>query len=1032
MKRNIKLLSLLLAIICAFSALFVSCEREEDEETEAEEIVKTEEEIDQTDAPTVTDEETTGAPETTAAPETTVEETTAPETTEHVHSYVSTENTASCTGDVTVYHTCACGDKKTEILPMIAHNFVNNVCSMCGLENVVYSKGLEYKLNDDKASYSLIGIGTCTDADIIIPSKYENLPVTNIESDTFKGNKTIKSIVIPESIKTIGMSVLNDADSLVSITFKNGVTDIDYGAFYSCDALAEIVLPESLRTVGSNVFASCKNLKSITLNDGLTEIGSGSFEAYSPFGNYNDAAFTFYGNGKYLGTKDNPYYAFFEITNPFNTTSCEIHKDTKVIAAEAFSNSIIEELTIPSGVDAINYMAFTGATALKTLKFEGTVKYIDPQAIGENKKIIYNEYEGASYLGNDANPYLILVSVNDKTKASYVIHPDAKQIAGNAFRKCTALKSFVIPEHITVLGSYSFADCTALTSIVIPASITEIPEGFLNGCIALTEFTVPDNITSIGGYALRGCSALEKIVMKNNVKNIGAYVFAFCSKLNDINFYGTEDEWNNIQKGKNWDWLTSFMMKVTIIEPTVLDNGASEGITYIKSKDGKYYYVSSIGICTDTDIVISSTCNGLPVELINKNAFEGCKNITSVTIPSSVKNIDSAAFKNCTSLKKVTLAEGVGKITFLAFEGCTALEEVNIPSTCFVANGFVGCSSLKTLNISPANQNFKMVGNCLIYNDKANNIENALVLILGEQKIPSDAGIKIIMSNAFYYSEITEIVIPEGVTSIEISAFDKCSNLEKITLPESLVSIGNAAFKDCKSLREVFIPKNVNALGINPFNGCTALTSITVDPENKAYKVVDNCIVDIANKKLVVGCESSKIPNDGSVTTIGQASFSGIENIKNIEINDHITKIEIGAFMNCHGIEKLVIPDSVTEIKSAAIYNMASLMELVIGNGVTSFEGIDLLQMNNLQKLTIGSGITVIEKYDLMSCKASEIILTKSIKKIEESAICYCSNLTAIRYEGTMAEWNAIEKESGWDNGTNSYTVYCSDGEIKK
>ena len=111
---------------------------------------------------------------------------------------------------------------------------------------------------------------------------------------------------------------------------------------------------------------------------------------------------------------------------------------------------------------------------------------------------------------------------------------------------------------------------------------------------------------------------------------------------------------------------------------------------------------------------------------------------------------------------------------------------------------------------------------------------------------------------------------------------------------------------------------------------------------------------------------------------------------------------------------------------------MNSLTELVLGNGVISLDCISCSSLKKLQKLTIGNGITVIEKYDLMSCTASEIVLSKNIKKIEASAVCWCDNLTAIRYDGTVEEWNAIEKEAGWDNGTNNYTVYCTDGEIKK
>ena len=104
----------------------------------------------------------------------------------------------------------------------------------------------------------------------------------------------------------------------------------------------------------------------------------------------------------------------------------------------------------------------------------------------------------------------------------------------------------------------------------------------------------------------------------------------------------------------------------------------------------------------------------------------------------------------------------------------------------------------------------------------------------------------------------------------------------------------------------------------------------------------------------------------------------------------------------------------------------------MIGDGITNLDGFDIYSCKNLKKLKLGSGITVIEKYDLSSCYASEIILSKSIKKIEASAMTYNDNITAIRYEGTIAEWNAIEKEEGWDTGSDNYTVYCTDGEIKK
>ena len=372
------------------------------------------------------------------------------------------------------------------------------------------------------------------------------------------------------------------------------------------------------------------------------------------------------------------------------------------------------------------------------------------------------------------------------------------------------------------------------------------------------------------------------------------------------------------------------------------------------------------------------------------------------------------------------------QIGFLAFQGCTALEEIYIPANTILGNAFVGCTSLKAINIDPANTKIRMKDNCLLYTDLEKEVEDALILILGSGELPNDGSIKMILSNAFYESDIKEIVIPEGVTLIDVDSFTNCYNLEKITLTESLIKMGGGIFNNCSSLKEIYIPKNVNAIKANPFSNCPLLKSIKVDPANTTYRSVDNCIIDIANKTLVAACSTSIIPNDGSVTVIGIKAFANNDDIKFIELNNHITKIDDFAFYKCTGLEKLVIPDSVTTVDSSIIFNCEALIELVIGDGITNLDGFDIYSCKNLKKLKLGSGITVIEKYDLSSCYASEIILSKSIKKIEASAMTYNDNITAIRYEGTIAEWNAIEKEEGWDTGSDNYTVYCTDGEIKK
>ena len=146
------------------------------------------------------------------------------------------------------------------------------------------------------------------------------------------------------------------------------------------------------------------------------------------------------------------------------------------------------------------------------------------------------------------------------------------------------------------------------------------------------------------------------------------------------------------------------------------------------------------------------------------------------------------------------------------------------------------------------------------------------------------------------------------------------------------------------------------------FRGCSALSSITIDSANPVYHSAGNCIIETATKTLVVGCNTSVIPDDGSVTTIGEYAFDGSVSLTSINIPESVTLIEWFAFRGCISLSSVTIPNSVTAIQA--------------------------------------------------------------------SAITFSSNLTEVTYNGTMAEWEAIEKEDEWLYNTGEYTVHCTDGDI--
>ena len=149
---------------------------------------------------------------------------------------------AGCETKGEMTYACACGETYTEEIEATGHSFVDKVCEYCSTKEP--SVGLKYALNTDGISYSVTGIGTCTDTEIAIPSTYNNLPVTTIGYQAFFGCRNLKEIVIPDS-----------------------VTSIDYEAFYNCISLKEVVVPDSVTSIGESAFIGCISLTEVVIPD---------------------------------------------------------------------------------------------------------------------------------------------------------------------------------------------------------------------------------------------------------------------------------------------------------------------------------------------------------------------------------------------------------------------------------------------------------------------------------------------------------------------------------------------------------------------------------------------------------------------------------------------------------------------------------------------------------------------------------------------------------------------------------------------
>ena len=833
---------------------------------------------------------------------------------------------------------CARCNNKTE---MAAHDFGTTGICVCGvIEDTPLGEFTFTSLSNNRWEVTKY-IGTRSI--VVIPSEYEGGAVTSIGNAAFLGCTGLTSITIPDSVTSIGDFAFSGCSGLTSITIPDSVTSIGWYAFSGCTSLTSVTIPDSVTSIGIDAFSGCTGLTSIVVEEGNP--------VYHSDGNclIETASKTLV-----VGCKTSV------IPNDGSVTS---------IGSSAFYGcSGLTSVTIPDSVTSIGNLAFYGCTGLTSITIPDSVMSIGSSA-----------FSGCRGL------------------TSVTIGNGVTSIGYRAFYGCSGLTSITIPDSVTSIGSYAFYCCTGLTSVTIGNGVitikssafigTGLTEIYYTGDVASwcgisglsnimssgrtlyiggekveDDLVIPDSVTSIGDSAFEGCTGLTSVTIPDSVTSIGWHAFPGCTSLTSINYTGDMSSW--LEKS----WHSSVMSSGRTL---YLDGNKVEGEIIIP--DGTtsislYAFAYQTGITTVTipDSVTS----------IGSYAFEYCTGLTSVTIGNGVTSIGGSAFYNCSGLTSVTIGNGVTSIGERAFSGCYKLVEVYNKSSLGITagdseNGYVAYYAKNVYTEEGGSWFTDTADGFLFFYDGTDGYlmgyhgeETAVMLPDG---FTAYDGTKVaeyaIYDYAFEYcTGLTSVTIGNSVTSIGGFAFSGCSGLTSITIPDSVTSIGSYAFYCCTGLTSVTIGNSATSIGIGVFAGCSGLTSIVVEEGNPVYHSDGNCLIETASKTLVVGCKTSVIPDDGSVTSIGDYAFSYCTSLTSITIPDSVTSIGEGAFLFCTGLTSITIPDSVTSIGYAAFGN--------------------------------------------------------------------CTGLTSVTFEGTVAEWNAIDKGREWNYNCPITKAVCSDGTV--
>lgn len=623
--------------------------------------------------------------------------------------------------------------------------------------------------------------------------------VSTIGRFTFYQCRTITSLSIPSSVKYIGSSAFEDCKGLTSITLNDGLEYIGGSTFEGCSSLTKITIPSTVERIALNAFKNCSKLTSVVseISDPF-EIDDNVFEGLP-----TSVVLTVPAGKKSVYQSTAGWKQFKNIVESGGVVpgvqfvqSCIHYQikddgDAEVIAVDANTKNVDIPRKVTYGgktyrVSSIGERAFKGHSDINYLSIPSTIKSIGKYAFADcGSSMTVNIADLAAWcemkLGNEhASPLSSAgkVLVCDIETTTINIPNTVTSIGKFTFYQCRKIKSLSIPGCVNKIGGSAFEDCTGLTSLSLSYGIVSIGGSSFEGCTGLKEVSIPGSINVISINAFKNCRNLISVVSEieypssidNNVfEGISASAVLKVPK-------GTKSVYRSLS---GWDQFAK------VVESGVADvDFSSKGINYRKTSGNEVEVASADD--NVVEIVIPETIvNGgvtYRVTAIGERAFDGRCDISYLSIPASITSIGKYAFIDCGSNVKVNIS------SIEAWCKVKLGNEYSSPLSCAKAF-YSGGKEIKDLVIP-------------------NGVES--------------------ISNFVFYQckSITSLNIPSSVKTIGSSAFEDCTGLTSLYLSEGLEKIGGSSFEGCTGLSAIILPSSMMSIAINAFKNCRGLSSI--------------------------------------------------------------------------------------------------------------------------------------------------------------------------------------------------------------
>lgn len=595
---------------------------------------------------------------------------------------------------------------------------------------------------------------------------------------------------------------------------------------------------------------------------------------------------------------------------------------------------------------------------------------------------------------------------------------DVTLVGDRAFDAIWGVTHIYLPNGLERIGVCAFRDSDELEYVYIPGTVTSIGEGAFSTCSSLkgfggryvvddgcavivgdlfvgyanlcgrTEYSIPEGVKRVGWYAFDNIETLKSVTIPESVTEIGDVAFAFCYNLNSVYCKPTVpptallDDY--VEGWEAFDYNNDYY---TIYVPM-------ESVEAYKTAEHWRKYASRIvGYDFGSGEIVEPKQPDISDEVPSNQIWYTTTNGEVLALNDSAKfNVEIVSNRYVDGMGVIEFDGDVTTIGAYSFADCVTLSCVAFPNT--ITNigsyAFSGCVNSSAVYISD------LAAWCNIDYEISNGTENPL----------SNAGILYLNGEI-----VSELTIPDEVTTIKPLTFLGCSSIEYLTIPESVVDIGDYAFYYCWNLAKVAISDGVQTIGYGAFMGCVNMHSAYLGVTTIGGRAFRECgnlkYLTFGEKVKSIGEQAfsynglTDIVIPDSVTTIGAYAFFDCENLTSVQLGKGVTTIADSAFRFCNSLKEINLPDGLTTIGEYALADNV-VESFVIPGGVERIGLGAFYGCFNLSDVVIADGVKCIGSTAFAYCTALSNVQFGSVETIESGAFYGCSALTSVTLPGSV------------------------------